>query len=429
MKTNTILKMATAFALALFAMVNQSFGQDDDILADYQSYVDALTAAFGGGRTNYPPMPPIMTLSQFESMRTMRASAHSARRSSPHDVSPEDSPIDPLSTWNLCNTNAAYNLTGIMYGNGLYVATGTSGTLLTSRDAITWATNDIGTSLWLFDVAYGNNTFVTTGQSGTIYSSPDGITWTARSSGITADFYRMGFFNGLFIAVGTQQVISTSSDGITWSTQQYGEYTHANVKYGNGLYVVADAYEGAVITSPDAVTWTTRDATVKGSLAFGNGLFVLSAFAGDGSIATSPDGITWSSVNVSPPPSSGFNGMDYGQGSFVGCGGYGQIICSSPDGTNWTQQYSGGAGVALWNVRYLNGTFIAVGDNGVILQSGYASQFINECVNAASTVQTTLPDYGSCPTPTATGLVFITHGWIDKVHEAEEITLATNFVY
>ena len=58
------------------------------------------------------------------------------------------------------------------YGNGLFVAVGGSGTILTSPDGVTWTARTSGTGNGLRGVAYGNNTFVAVGEYGTILTSP-----------------------------------------------------------------------------------------------------------------------------------------------------------------------------------------------------------------------------------------------------------------
>ena len=76
---------------------------------------------------------------------------------------------------------------GVTYGNGIFVAFGDSGTILTSADGISWTVRTSGTTDDLVGVAYGNGTFVAVGSSfntvdgsynGTILTSADGITWT-----------------------------------------------------------------------------------------------------------------------------------------------------------------------------------------------------------------------------------------------------------
>jgi hypothetical protein len=51
----------------------------------------------------------------------------------------------------------------VTYGNGLFVAVGEDGTILTSPDGVTWTQRTSGTSNWLNGVAYGNGLFVAVG--------------------------------------------------------------------------------------------------------------------------------------------------------------------------------------------------------------------------------------------------------------------------
>jgi hypothetical protein len=65
-----------------------------------------------------------------------------------------------------------------------YVAVGTSGTILTSSDGISWDNKSSGTSLTLSGVTYGNNKFLTLGTSGstrTMLTSSNGTSWTSTS--------------------------------------------------------------------------------------------------------------------------------------------------------------------------------------------------------------------------------------------------------
>ena len=65
-----------------------------------------------------------------------------------------------------------------------YVAVGTSGTILTSSDGISWDNKSSGTSLTLSGVTYGNNKFLTLGISGstrTMLTSSNGTSWTSTS--------------------------------------------------------------------------------------------------------------------------------------------------------------------------------------------------------------------------------------------------------
>jgi hypothetical protein len=59
----------------------------------------------------------------------------------------------------------------VTYGNGLFVAVGTGGTILTSPDGVNWTVQASGGN-HLHSVTYGNGTFVAVGEGGTILTSP-----------------------------------------------------------------------------------------------------------------------------------------------------------------------------------------------------------------------------------------------------------------
>ena len=66
--------------------------------------------------------------------------------------------------------------------SGLYVAVGSSGTILTSSDGTTWTSRTSDTSKILNGVSKVNSNFVTVGETGTILSSSDGTSWTSGTS-------------------------------------------------------------------------------------------------------------------------------------------------------------------------------------------------------------------------------------------------------
>jgi len=90
----------------------------------------------------------------------------------------------------------------------------------------------------LSDVTYGNGIFVAVGSSGIIFTSPDGRTWTAQSSGTTHDLYGVTYGNGIFVAAGYGKIL-TSPDGSAWTAQSSGTTrVLEGITYGNGTFVV-----------------------------------------------------------------------------------------------------------------------------------------------------------------------------------------------
>jgi hypothetical protein len=106
----------------------------------------------------------------------------------------------------------------VAYGNGLFVAVGPYGTILTSPDGVSWTRRTSGTSSWLSGVTYGNGLFVAVGMSGTILTSPDGVTWTARTSGTEQLALRRDLRERPLRGGGGQDgAILTSPDGVSWT--------------------------------------------------------------------------------------------------------------------------------------------------------------------------------------------------------------------
>jgi hypothetical protein len=63
-------------------------------------------------------------------------------------------------------------------------------------------------------VVFGNGVFVAAGRQGTLITSTNGADWTPQASGATDDFWRLKFVNGLFFATSSRTYIS--SNAVAW---------------------------------------------------------------------------------------------------------------------------------------------------------------------------------------------------------------------
>jgi photosystem II stability/assembly factor-like uncharacterized protein len=114
--------------------------------------------------------------------------------------------------------------------NGLFVAVGAAGTLLTSTDGLTWTAQTSNTNNSLRHVAFGVpsagvGTYVAVGDAGTIVSSTDASNWTSQSNPTTHSFYSVCFGPDLqFIAAGTAGTLAYSTAGTdgSWSVGNAG---------------------------------------------------------------------------------------------------------------------------------------------------------------------------------------------------------------
>jgi len=270
-------------------------------------------------------------------------------------------------TWNSVTDSAIPNIDAICCGNGIILAGGIQGNMIKSTNGgATWINvssnfKSAGGAVDIKEIAYGNGKFVVVIGGGKTVTSTDGSTWTSPTDGQLLN--AVTFANGKFFAGGANGKIATSTDGIAWETVNVGNafnYTTSSggtwkasiyaITYGGGKYV-AGGTEGKIAYSIDGVTWTDAnvgnifDYTSYGSnlkaeihtIAYGNGKY----FAGgvSGKMAVSTDGITWTAVDV-----SGIFGTD-------------------------------GSSSIVQSIAFGNNKFVAVGQNGIGINTGRIARF------------------------------------------------------
>lgn len=141
-------------------------------------------------------------------------------------------------TWN----GVQYVAVGFNYINSPKV-------LLTSSDGETWVEHSPGIDDWLYlySVTWGNGIFVAVGDNGLIISSPDGINWTKQDYAGYNNFLKHIIWTGShFVAVGSEGLI-ISSDGTTWTKRTINANLNAITWSGN-QYVTVGRH-GAILTS------------------------------------------------------------------------------------------------------------------------------------------------------------------------------------
>lgn len=273
--------------------------------------------------------------------------------------------------WTARESGTAGWLHGVAHGNGLLVAVGDGGRILTSPDGAAWTGRSAG-GADLQDVAYGGGRFVAVGTKGAVLTSTDGTRWTAGSSGSDLQLSGVAYGGGLFVAVGDQGSLITSADGLAWTARKSGtDVKLYAVTFGGGRFV-AVGYQGTVLTSADGVSWASHSAGTAhflSDVAYGNGTY-LAVGEGD-TVATSADGATWTAARISETDDYGIWTVVFGQDHFVAAGGAGNIL-SSADGAKWVRNDTDRVFSFLDDLDYVDGQFIAVGNFGVIRTSGSA---------------------------------------------------------
>jgi len=282
--------------------------------------------------------------------------------------------VDPKvgSTWTRQNSGTEEPLFGVTYGNGLFVAVGDGGILITSPNGVNWTGQRSGTHNTLLGVTYGNGLFVAVGGGGIILISSDGVNWREANSATENDLFKVTYGNGLFVAVGEFGTIVTSSDGLNWiyrgSFMREGNLLR--VTYGNGTFVAVGS-RGTILTSRDGVNWTRQNSPTTETflgITYNNGTFV--AVGGLGTLLTSRDGVNWTMQNSGVQ--ANLDSVTYGDnGVWVVVGDqddFSSVILTSLDTITWKRRETGTRN-RLRDVTYGKGIFVVVGQGGTIFTS------------------------------------------------------------
>src|SRR2546425_860007 len=265
-------------------------------------------------------------------------------------------------------------LNGITYGRGVFVAVGSTGTILTSTDANEWIYHHVEAPS-LNAVSYGDGLFVAVGENGAILTSTNGDQWALRYSPTTNNLLAVTYGNGRFVVAGRcasdycdtlSDTILVSLDGAKWSLidleDQLG-YTFGlqAVTYGNSLFVAVG--DDGILTSPDGINWARQDWRTCTAVTFSGSAFVASiCYSG---VLSSDDATNWTYIDVGVGVCLDSIASD---GHILVVVGESGTIVSSPDGLSWIKEPSGTSDTLL-GVTFGNGVLVAVGENGQILTS------------------------------------------------------------
>jgi hypothetical protein len=313
----------------------------------------------------------------------------------------------------------------LIFANGQFVAAGIAGEILSSRDGANWESQTDGPGARLKGITYNGNEFVAVGENGTILSSQDGKRWIQSSIAITNDLNCITYGGTSFVVGGRHGTVLTSNDATNWVTQQsLGTRDIAAITFGQGRFVgVAntDEYDtgipgGVIFTSQDGADWmlaAQNEFYSYTGVAYGNGLFMALATWNTGwdyvpELMLSKDGVNWTQSRYQFPEFSGVRTIAFGNDRFVAVGNYGDIFVStngkswvknhlkgfaddwplsinyaynsflitkasgrilrSWSGLNWTSQEIPFE-ASIYGIAYGNGSYVGVGDFGVILQT------------------------------------------------------------
>jgi len=155
--------------------------------------------------------------------------------------------------WTVKTSGTTNNLYGVSYVNGIFVAVGAGGVLLTSTDGDTWTLQTSNTSNDLHDIAFGASTYVAVGDAGTIVSSTDTATWALQTNPTVPASQNLRTIcfgpDAQFIAAGTTGTIVYSTTGLatSWSASNAGSSALNSIAPSDVFIAVGD--DGAYVSA------------------------------------------------------------------------------------------------------------------------------------------------------------------------------------
>ena len=313
--------------------------------------------------------------------------------------------VDPsspaLRTWtafaDTVSTSATLNR--VTQGDGIVLAAGTSGEILSSTDGMNWTSRTPGNiSGNISALTFGDNTFLamTSGFVGTFYpgywnnhffaATSDNVAgWTVRGSvgGTGSPLSDIAFGGGVFVAVGDNNAFHSQDNGATWFPGTISGVSRlSGVAYGNGRFVAPDAASDNVAVSADGIHWTTAAIGLASPetprrIGFGGGLFLLTTSSGY--VYTSPDGVSWLQRRTRFADLTGLDTsvsrVAYGAEAFlIITASPAQVYFSVDSGDTWValDPFGAGGGYYLEDILYWNGAYIGVGGDYVYPAFGHA---------------------------------------------------------
>lgn len=236
------------------------------------------------------------------------------------------------------------------------------------------------------NIAYGSGRFVAFGtpENRTVRYSLDGTKWYDAANGLPQIAVnkitgRLRYLDNTFLLSNTSDsfICRSTDGGVKWSyvtaPARYNDFAFGNSK------IVAVGVNGAAYSLDQGKTWTASQNYVSsaGSVAFGNGKFIVLSMGSSSTGGYSADGATWTEFDAIPYCTD----MIYAGGKFVAVSGNSKTIYYSNNGMNWFTAIN--TGKRMKSIAYGDGVYLAT--------LGESSNIIFCSTDAISWEEITLP--------------------------------------
>jgi len=168
--------------------------------------------------------------------------------------------------WEIHDVPTVWPLNSVAWGNGIFVAVGDEGALLTSSDGSLWVDQWSTTSADLERVAWDGRRYVAVGEGGTILGSTDAMNWYLDLTASTAALYGVAASDEVAVAVGSDGTILATNDRHYWFAPLTGVTADLRGVAWNGRHFAAVGFSpglgagsgaAVVLVSPDGTHWTS----------------------------------------------------------------------------------------------------------------------------------------------------------------------------
>lgn len=354
-------------------------------------------------------------------------------------------------TWRWSNPQPnGNNITGMAQNGEVTVEVAELGQIYTGDDFYDWVPCMVPTTSDFQAVTFFGNRLVAVGENGTVVYSDDYVNYTNAALNTSPDWLiAVAASSNLLVTVGDEAILYTSTNGANWIAQakppNVGSDWLVSAAYGNGTFVIGGD-SGYIAISTNGTSWTSHSISTSGSV------FWLSYISGSGSPTNFPyagfwaatdsgqawystnNGVNWKQFGVSSSTNIfyslaasrftgliagdedvrlGTNAADWTQqtgpgttnapvwtyydarcadsGNYQLAGADGMLVQGTPAGSSidWTPQYSGNVYDWLFQVVFVDGLYVAVGDHARVMTSGDGADWTVEALPETNSISAT----------------------------------------
>ena len=246
------------------------------------------------------------------------------------------------------------------------VATGDSGTIITSEDLTKWTKQDVPASARFTNVIWTGTQIVAVGDSGTIVTSEDCTKWTKQVSNTTRKLYNVVSTGTQLVAVGDSGTVLTSADGAVWTIRSVPTTNAITNILWTGAMLVATNKNSKALTSQDGIVWKLDESVPRIQRIVRGDACIYGMRIGYDSVYTSTDSLNWNPLSL-PEGTSDLYGLAYGNGRLIMVGDTLTVIGSDTAGKS-TLYWKGGIS-RLNRINRTKKGYAAVGDEGIVITS------------------------------------------------------------